>query len=336
MVLRMTRRAALRAFGGLTAIGLALAAAGLAQPVLAQSGAPKGPVRIIVGFPPGGGADLLARLLAPELQQSFGQPVVVENRPGAQGRIGTDLVAKAEPDGQTILMATEGAIVILPHLPEPLPYDPLKDLAPVSLVVRTTPVIVANPSVEADSLKDLIADAKANPGKYFYGHSGVGGPNHLMFELLKQKTGAKIEQVPYQGTGAVIPAVLSNEVPLAIGYLPSFVPYIKAGTVKPLAVTSGERASAMPDIVTVADAGVPDFDMSSWLGMFVPAGTPAETVTAIRDAVVAALQKPEVRKSIQSGGQEIVGSTPEAFAKVVQSGSDNYRDLIKTLDLPKQ
>jgi tripartite-type tricarboxylate transporter receptor subunit TctC len=308
---------------------MALTAA-FSAPAIAQDSYPDGPIHLIVGFPPGGGADLLARLLAPRLQETLGAPVIVENKPGAQGRIGVETVASAKPDGQTLIMSTEGAVIILPNLSK-LPYDPLKDLAPVSLVVRTAPIIVANKDLKVDSLADLIKQAKANPGKFNYGHSGVGGPNHLTFEMFKQMAGVDIQQIPYKGTGEVIPAVIGGEVELAIGYIPSFIPHIQAGSVKPLAVTLAERSDALPDVPTVAESGVEGFEMSSWLGVLAPGGTPQPIIDKIHDAIAAALQEEDVRKTILAGGQDIIGSTPEEFGRTIATGYKSYGELIKTL-----
>ncbi|GGE52537.1 hypothetical protein GCM10007276_31960 [Agaricicola taiwanensis] len=297
---------------------------------------PNQPIRVIVGFPPGGAADLLARVLAPHLQQELGQPVIVENRPGAQGRVGADSVAKAKPDGHTILMSTEGALVITPHMGEALPYDPLKDFAPISQVVGFAPVIVANASLEADTLADFIALAKKNPGKYSYGHSGIGGPNHLAMELLKEMAGIDIAAIPYQGTGAAIPAVISNEVSLLAGAIPALTPHITAKSLKPLAVTSSERISSVPDVPTVAESGVAGYEMSSWVGLLAPAGTPDDVMETLHAAIAKTLKNPQVIKSIEQGGQTVVGSTPDAFMKRITGDYEKYGALIKSLGLAQK
>lgn len=316
--------------------GLALATAAFMPISASAQNYPTETVRIIVGFPPGGAADLLARLIAPKMQATLGQPVIVENRPGAQGRVGADSVAKARPDGHTILMSTEGALVITPHMGEALPYDPLTDFAPISQVVGFAPVIVANAALEADTLADFLKLAKENPGKYTYGHSGIGGPNHLAMELLKQMAGVDIVAVPYQGTGAAIPAVISNEVDTLPGAIPALTPHIQAGTLKALAMTSAERVDSLPDVPTVAESGVDGYEMSSWVGLLAPAGTPDEVVAAIHAAVLESVKDPQVIEMIEKGGQQIVASSPAEFSDRLKSDFAKYGDLIKNLGLDKQ
>src|SRR4051812_2994607 len=221
------------------------------------------PVRIVVPFAPGGGADLIARLVQPHLQQALAQPFIVENRAGAAGRIGTDAVAKAEPDGHTLLMTTESSLVIAPHIGVPMSYNPLKDFAPVSLLTRNAVVLVVHPSVPANTLADYIALARARPGQMFYASSGVGGPNHLAGEIFKQMTGLDIVHVPFQGTGAAIPAVIANQVGAMWGFLAGLIPHIRSGGLRALAVGSRERSSVLPDIPTVAEAGVPGYEAAS-------------------------------------------------------------------------
>ena len=213
------------------------------------------PVRIVVPFAPGGGADLIARLVQPHLQPILGQPFFIENRAGAAGRIGTDAVAKAEPDGHTLLMTTESSIVIAPHIGVAMNYDPLKEFAPISLLTRNAVILVVHPSVPADTLEDYMALARAKPGELFYASSGVGGPNHLAGEIFKQMTGLNIVHVPFQGTGAAIPAVISNQVGAMWGFIAGLIPHVRSGSLKALAVGGKERSAALPDVPTVAEAG---------------------------------------------------------------------------------
>ena len=235
MTLAMTRRAVV---GGLAA-ALAPTAA------LAQAR----PVRIIVPFAPGGGADLIARLIQPHLQAMLGQSFIIENRAGAAGRIGTDAVAKAEPDGQTLLMTTESSIVIAPHMGVSMNYDPLKDFAPVSLLTRNVVVLVVHPSVPAKTLREYIALARAKRGEMFYASSGVGGPNHLAGEIFKQMTGLNIVHVPFQGTGAAIPAVIANQVGAMWGFLAGLIPHIRSGSLR----ARGRRPGAIAGPARYAD-----------------------------------------------------------------------------------
>src|SRR5262252_1954978 len=247
------------------------------------------PVRIVVPFAPGGGADLIARLVQPHLQQALAQPFIVENRAGAAGRIGTDAVAKAEPDGHTLLMTTESSLVIAPHIGVPMSYDPLKDFAPVSLLTRNAVVLVVHPSVPANTLMEYIAVARGKPGEMFYASSGVGGPNHLAGEIFKQMTGLDIVHVPFQGTGAAIPAVIANQVGAMWGFMAGLIPHIRGGALRALAVGSLERSKALPEVPTVAEAGVPGYEAVSWIGMVAPVGVPAPIKDKLWGAVHSAM-----------------------------------------------
>ena len=238
MTVRATRRALVRVLascGALAGVATLAPTAGVAQ---------ARPVRILVPFAPGGGADLIARLISPHLQQLTGQSFYVENRAGAAGRIGTGVAAKSEPDGHTLLMTTESSIVIAPHIGVAMNYDPLKELAPISLLTRNAVILVVHPSVPAETLKDYMALARAKPGELFYASSGVGGPNHLAGEIFKQMTGLNIVHVPFQGTGAAIPAVISNQVGAMWGFIAGLVPHIRSGSLKALAV--GGRGARRP------------------------------------------------------------------------------------------
>jgi len=290
------------------------------------------PVRIVVPFAPGGGADLIARLVQPHLQPVLGQSFFIENRAGAAGRIGTDAVAKAEPDGHTLLMTTESSLVIAPHIGVPMSYDPLKDFAPVSLLTRNAVVLVVHPSVPASTLQDYIALARARPGQMFYASSGVGGPNHLAGEIFKQMAGLDIVHVPFQGTGAAIPAVISNQVGAMWGFLAGLIPHIRGGSLKALAVGSRERSSVLPDTPTVAEAGVPGYEAASWIGLLAPAATPQPLIDRLWGALATAMQVPAVKDVLIRDGSEIVMSTPDAFRQVIESDYAKYgklRDLLK-------
>jgi len=316
---RLTRRAV----GLATVAGFA---ALFARPARAQT-YPVRPVRIVVPFAPGGGADLIARLIAPQLQQHLEQSFFIDNRAGAAGRIGAGAVAKSEPDGHTLLMTTESSLVIAPHIGVPMSYEPLKDFAPVSLLTRNEIVLVVNPSVPAGNLADYMALARARPGQLFYASSGAGGPNHLAGEIFKQMTGLAIVHVPYQGTGAAIPAVISNQVGAMWGFMPGLLPHIRSGTVKALAVGGRRRSAALPDVPTVAEAGVPGYEASSWIGLLAPAGTPPPVMTKLWDAVNAAMQEPAVREVLLRDGSDIVASTPEQFRRVIAEDDAKYAKL---------
>jgi tripartite-type tricarboxylate transporter receptor subunit TctC len=330
MTVSTARRAFLRS---LTASGV-LAAHTLATCVSTTASAQARTTRIVVPFAPGGGADLIARLLQPHLQRLLGHPCYVENRAGAAGRIGADAVAKAEPDGQTLLMTTESSLVIAPHVGVPMSYDPLKDFAPISLLTRNTVVLVVHPSLPASTLEDYIALARARPGQMFYASSGVGGPNHLAGEIFKQMTGLDIVHVPYPGTGAAIPAVISNQVSAMWGFLAGLIPHIRSGSLRALAVGGRERSPVLPDVPTVAESGVRGYEAASWIGLLAPAATPPSAIDGIFTAAAAAIHVPAVQDLLVRDGSEIVASTPAAFREVIERDYAKYaklRDLLKSV-----
>ena len=325
MTVRPTRRAVL---AGIAAAPL------LPQASRSEASYPNRPVRIVVPFAPGGGADIVSRLLQTHLQQALGQPFVVENRAGAAGRIGTALVAKADPDGHTVLTTTESSMVIAPHTGVVLGYDPLKDFAPVSLLTRNTVVLVVHPSVPAKTLKEYMALANAQPGKLFYGSSGVGGPNHLAGEVFNRMTGLNIVHVPFPGTGAALPAVVGNQVGAMWGFTAGLIPFIRDGQLRALAVSSKERSPALPDVPTVAEAGVPGYEATSWIGMLAPTGTPPAIIDRLWDAVNTAMKVASVRETMAKGGTDIVVSKPNEFREVIASDLAKYAklaDLFKAL-----
>jgi len=318
LVTRRTVACGLASISGIAALRAAPAAA-QAYPVR--------PVRIVVPFAPGGGADLIARLIAPHLQQRLDQSFFIDNRAGAAGRIGAGAVAKSEADGHTLLMTTESSLVIAPHIGVAMAYDPLRDFAPVSLLTRNEIVLAINPAVPANTLMDYIALARARPGQQLYASSGAGGPNHLAGEIFKQMTGLNIVHVPYQGTGAAIPAVISGQVGAMWGFMPGLLPHIRGGTLKALAIGGTRRSAALPDVPTVAEAGVPGYEASSWIGLLAPAGTPAPVMAKLWDAVHAAMQEPTVREVLLRDGSDIVAGTPEQFRRVIEEDYAKYAKL---------
>ena len=314
---RLSRRALLAA----------LAATSLPRAARSESAYPNRPVRIVVPFAPGGGADIVSRLLQTHLQTALGQPFVVENRAGAAGRIGTALVAKADADGHTLLTTTESSMVIAPHTGAVLGYDPIKDFAPITLLTRNTVVLVVHPSVPATTLKEYMALAKAQPGKLFYGSSGVGGPNHLAGEIFNRMAGLNIVHVPFPGTGAALPAVIGNQVGAMWGFTAGLIPFIREGKLRALAVSSKARSPALPDVPTVAEAGVPGYEATSWIGMLAPAATPTATIDRLWGAVNEAMKLPSVRDTLISGGTDIVVSKPQEFREVIASDLAKYAKL---------
>jgi tripartite-type tricarboxylate transporter receptor subunit TctC len=310
------------------AVGLPLSAA-LAQPY------PHKPIRMVVPFAAGGGLDSTARIIAPKLAEFLNQAVVVENRPGASGFIGTGYVAKAEPDGYTILYTPNGH-VIAPALYRKLPFNPSSDFAAVTQVVNTTLVLVENPKVPAQTLGELIALAKSKPGVLNYGSPGVADPLHLVMEMLKISSGTDIVPVLYKGQAAMGAAILSGEVELAVVSLSSNLPHIRKGGMRALAVTGAKRAEALPEIPTIAESGFPGFDLSSWHGIFAPAGTPRDVVNRLQRETLRVLNSPDTRERLRSLGLEPIGSTPEEFDAKVKSDIAKFMLIVKQAGIPPQ
>lgn len=311
----------------------------LAAPVLPLLGAvpraaraeawPDRPVRIVVPFAPGGATDIVGRLIGAELSKAFGQPFVVENRPGGGGNIGSDLVAKAAPDGYTLLLGAAGNIAINPGLFPNMPYDPVKDLAPISLICETMNVLVVHPGVPARSVQELIALAKAQPGALSFASSGNGGTTHLAGEMFKAMTGTDMVHVPYRGSAPAMTDLLSGTVQLMFDNLPSALPHVREGRLRALAVTGATRSPAMPDLPTMAEAGVAGYEATSWFGLFAPAGTPAALVDRLADAVAAAVRHDDVQARIRALGAEPITNRPAAFAAMVRAEVAKWRGVIE-------
>jgi tripartite-type tricarboxylate transporter receptor subunit TctC len=291
--------------------GLALAGSAKAQDY------PSKPIRLVVPFAAGGATDVLARLVGERLTASLGQQVVVDNRPGAGGNIGSDLVARAEPDGYTILMGAVGTHAINPSLYPKMPYDPVKDFAPVTLVASVPNVLVVNPEVPANSVQELIDLAKAKPGELNFASSGNGTSIHLSGELFKAMTGTDIVHVPYKGSGPAVTDLLGGQVQMMFDNMPSSLPHVKAGKLRALGVTSAKRSPALPEVPTIAEAGVPGYDATSWFGILAPAGTPEPVVMRLQGAIVQALGEPEMRQRMADLGAEPVGDTPAEFGQFI-------------------
>jgi len=280
---------------------------------------PSRPVRLVVPFTPGGSTDILARAIGQKVAEAWGQPVVIENKPGAGGNVGVELVAKSAPDGYTIVMGHIGTFAANPALYKALPYDPIRDFAPITLVAMVPNVLVVGPAVESRTLADLIALAKANPGKLDYGSGGNGSAAHLATEYFKLRTGVSLQHVPYKGTGPAIADLLGGQIGLMItGALP-LMQHIKSGKLRALAVASPTRLSILPDVPTVAESGYPGFAAVQWYGLFAPAATPKDVVAKIHRDAVRALKDPAVAERLASEGAEPVGDTPEHFGAFVRS-----------------
>jgi tripartite-type tricarboxylate transporter receptor subunit TctC len=294
---------------------------------LAQ-GWPSKPVRIMVGASPGGGTDIIARMLADKYQAALGQPFIVENRPGAANTIAADITAKATPDGHTLLLATNTAQAIAPHLMK-LGYDPIKDLAPVALIVVVPNVIVAAPTVPATNIKELVALLKANPGGYSCGSSGIGSTQHLACEAFALATGTKIVHVPYKGSSQALADLIGGQIQLSLDTTSSAMSFIRSGKVKALAVMTPKRATELPNVPTLAEAGVPGVEMTTWYGLFTTAGTPKETLARLYAETMKTLQLPDVQKRLIALGGEPGAMTSEQFAAMNKADFDRFGKLIQ-------
>ena len=289
---------------------------------------PAKPIRFIVSFPPGGSSDLIARAIAPHMSARLGQPVVVENRPGAGGMIGVDAVAKAAPDGYTIGLAAAGALSSNISLYPKMPFHPENDLAPISTLAMIPFFLIAHPSQPA-TLKEVIAKAKSAPGALSFGHGGNGSTMHLSGELLNMLANVKIQAVPYKGSGPVSADVLGGQVPLGVVDVPSAISNVKAGKVRALAVTSKQRISAAPEVPTFEEAGVPGYEAIGWFGVVAPKETPRPIIDRLNAEIRAALAAPEIRERALAAGTEPFTNTPEEFAAMIREETKKWAEVIK-------
>lgn len=289
---------------------------------------PSQPIRFIVPYAAGGGVDLIARAIAPRLSERLGQPVVIDNRGGAGGNIGTELAAKTEPNGYTLVMGA-AALAINASLYRKLPFDPAKDFAPIALIAATPNILAVHPVVPAKSVKDLIRLAKAKPGTLNYASAGNGTTSHLAGELLKTMAGIDIVHIPYKGTSPAVVALLSGEAAIMLAPALTLMGHIKANRVRGLAVTGAKRSPAIPELPTVAESGVPGFEARQWYGVLAPAGTPKPIVTRLNDEVVKIVQSPEVTKRFLSEGSEPIGSTPEEFDRYIKAEIAKWAKVVQ-------
>ena len=308
---------------------LALACALLAGSAAAQN-FPAKPLKLVVPYPPGGTTDIVARPVAKGLQQALGQPVVIENRPGAGGNIGMDYVAKSEPDGHTLAISSVSTLAIAPSLYKALPYDVMRDLAPVTRIAAVPNVLIVNPAVPANSVKELIAYAKAHPGVLRFGSAGSGTTVHLSAELFKSMAGIEMEHVPYKGAAPAMIDLLGNRVQLMFDFLSSALAQIKARKVKALGVTGPRRSALLPDVPTIAEAGLPGYEVYAAFGVLAPAGTPSAVVHRLRDEIVKVLRTPEMHDILAAQGGEPIGDTPEQFAGRLKAEIDKWAAVVKT------
>ena len=297
--------------------------------IAAAQAFPNKQIRIVVPFPPGGATDILARAVAQDLQKGFGQSALVENRPGAGGNLGADLVAKSPGDGYTLLMGTVGTHGINVALYSKMPYDAVKDFAPITLVARVPNVLVVHPSLPVKSVRDLIDLAKREPGKLNYASSGNGTSIHLSAELFKSMAGVSMLHIPYKGSSPALADLVGGQVGLMFDNLPSALPFIRAGKLRAVAVTSSKRAPVLPELPTIAEAGLPGYEASSWFGILAPASTPRDVVGKLHDAIVKGLATPETSERLASQGAEQVGNTPEQFAVFIREEIDKWGKVVK-------
>ena len=307
---------------------------------LAASSAPQGgayptkPVRLIVAFPPGGSTDIIARLVGQRLSERLGQQVIIDNRGGAGGTIGTELAARANPDGYTLTMGTTSTHVIAPAAYANLKYDPIKDFAPITLVASTPYLLVLHPSVKANTLKEFVAAVKASPGKWNYASAGTGSTTHLAMEMLKSAAGIDLTHVPYNGNGPAGAAVLGGQVQALFGSMPAVLPQAKAGKVRPIAVGTSKRSPALPDVPTVAESGYPGFEVSLWLGFFAPRGTPVEILNRLHSELVKIALSPEMKEQFERNGAESAHNVSSLdLERLVKAEIAKYSKVIKAANI---
>jgi tripartite-type tricarboxylate transporter receptor subunit TctC len=315
---------------------VALAVFAAAPQLAAAQAYPSKPVRLVVPFPPGGSTDIVARIVAQKLGERLGQQVVVENRAGAGGTIGTETVAKSAPDGHTLVLGTTSTHVVAPSVYQKIGYDPIKDFAPISLLAVTPYLLVVNPDLKVSSLKEFVGYVKARPGKLNYASAGTGSTTHLAMEMLKTEAGLYIVHIPYNGNGPAGTAVIAGQVEVLFGSLPAVLPHAKSGRVRPIAVGTPKRSPSLPDVPTVAESGFPGFDASLWLAIMAPAGTPPAVIDRLHKETLAAIAAPDAADALNKAGAEPITSTPAELAGMVKDGVAKYAKVIKQAGVEPQ
>ncbi len=311
-----------------TAAALAAALALVAPAASLAQAFPAKPIRLVVTYPPGGGADLMARLIAPKMGEALGQPVVVENKPGASGQIGAGEVARAAPDGHTIMLDAS-SFAVNPSLYSKLPYDPAKAFQPLAVLALYPNVLVVTPSFPPKDVRELVALAKSKPGTVAFASSGNGSAQHLAGELFKQRAGVDMTHIPYKGGGPALNDVIGGQVPVFFANLASGLAHVKGGKLRAMAVTGARRASSLPEIPTMAEAGIPGYEVYEWNALFAPAGTPAPVVEKLAAAIAKALQSPEVRERVASLGGDLAGYGPKEAEKFVREQTELWGKVVK-------
>jgi tripartite-type tricarboxylate transporter receptor subunit TctC len=311
----------------------ALLAGGLAAGRAQAQDFPTQPVRLIVPFAAGGPADAIARLLGRVMGQRLGQPIVVESRSGAGGVVGVEAVARSRPDGHTLVLASTGAIAILPHLMPRMPYDPLRDLAPVGQVLSVPQVMVVGRALPVTTLAEFLAEARRRPRQITYGSAGNGSTLQMAAELLRLRAGIELTHVPYRGAAPAVTDLLAGQIDMMMGDIPVLLPQIRSNAVRALGVTARERSAALPEVPTIAEAGVDGVFSDTWYGLLAPAGTPPSRIALLQRAMVAALEDGETRRALLDQGGALVGSTPEAFAELLRTETAKWGEVVRAADI---
>jgi tripartite-type tricarboxylate transporter receptor subunit TctC len=310
-------------------IATALGAAQVSSAAQTADSFPSKPIRMIVAFAPGGGTDITARIAGRGITEYLGQPVVVDNRPGGGGIIGTELAARAPADGYTLITAGTGSHAINPALYRKIPYDPVRDFEPVCLVAATPYLMVVNPAVPAKTVKEFIALAKSKPGQINMGSSGSGGMPHLAGEMFQSMTATKLVHIPYKGTGAVFQDLMAGQVQVLFGDIVAVHPHVQGGRLRALGITSPKRSPSHPEVPAIAEAGVAGYDAVGWFGVFAPAHTPQPVIAKLNGAIVKYVSLPEIRERMASQGADVVASSPEQFAAVLKSDLVRWAKVVK-------
>jgi len=308
-----------------------LGASLLAFNAAAQSAAsyPGRPIRMIVPSAPGSGPDIMARAIGQKITEAFGQQVIIDDKPGAGGIIGSEAAAKSAPDGYTLIMANAGSHAVNASLYAKLPYDPVKDFAPITLVSSAPNILIVHPSLPVKSVKDLIALAKSKPGQLAFGSGGNGSTAHLSGEMFKTMAGIDIVHIPFKGSPGAVLAVIAGQIAMAMPNIPPALPHVKTGKLKALAVTTAKRAAAVPGLPTVAESGLPGYEATAWFGVLAPAGTPRDIIDRLNGVIVKSLRAAEMQQRLQADGAEAAGGTPEDFAAVIRRDIAKWAVVVK-------
>lgn len=312
-------------------LALAFAAAAMLPAAAMAQDYPTKPIKIIVGYTPGGTTDIIARIIGKRLSEKLGQPVIVENRPGAGGNIGAEVVAKSAPDGYTLELGTAGNMTVNPWIYKNMTFDTIKDFQPISLIATLPNLMVVNPKVPAKTVQEFVAWAKSRPGKVFFGSTGTGNTPHMTGELFNIVTGLSMTHVPYKGSAPALTDLIGGEgVQVMFDNMPAAIGHVRSGSLRALAVTSPKRVASEPNIPTVAELGYPDFQVVTWFGLFAPAGTPQPVVDRLNREVAEAVRTPEIKKQLNDLGAEPISNSPSEFAELVKSDKERWGKVVKT------